>query len=181
MIVLGIDLGTIRPSVATLDVADRRPAATVKSGNFRNCDKRVRPGVAMAWLQQRLTEFAEQGGRHAFLEDSVATGVGKTQRGKTNHRTTSLLTAQLHQLTGFAVGLGIAVEHIEPRTIGATLGFGSYPKTLTESQRRTEKKKRAKQWCSVHVDFEGKLTNDDADAITIAYAGWVRSKARRTR
>lgn len=181
MIVLGIDLGTIRPAAATLDVSKRRPSAVVISGKFAKCDKRVRPGVAMAWLQQRLTDFAAAGGRHVFIEDGTTTGYGKSERAKTNYRTTSLLTAQLHQLTGFAVSLGIAVEHIQPRTIGVTLGFGSYPKTLTESQRRTEKKERAKQWCSVHVDFEGKLTNDDADAITIAYAGWVRSKARRTR
>lgn len=181
MIVLGIDLGTIRTAAAFLDVSGRRPRATVHPGIFAQCDKSVRPELVTRWLQRELTDFAGMGGRYVFLEDGTRTSYGKTQRKKTNHKTARILTAQLHQLTGFAVGLGIVVEHIEPRTIGATLGFGSYPKTLTESQRRTEKKKRAKQWCSVHVDFEGKLTNDDADAITIAYAGWVRSKARRTR
>lgn len=179
MIILGIDLGTIRPSVATVDVSKSRPAAIVRSGNFRKCDKRVRASVAMAWLQNELAAFAMDGGKHAFLEDSVTTGFGKTQRGKTNHRTTSLLTAQLYRLTGFAVGLGIAVEHIAPRIVGSTLGFGSYPKTLTESQRRTEKKRRAKRWCEIHVDVETQLTSDDADAITVAFAGWVRSKSRR--
>ena len=181
MIVLGIDLGTIRPAAATLDVSAQRPRATVSAGSFSNCDKRVRPVVAMAWLQQRLTDFADAGGRYVFIEDGTTTGYGKGERAKTNYRTTSLLTAQLHQRTGFAASLGIEVEHIRPQTIGSTLGFGSYPKTLTESQRRTEKKRRAKRWCEVHVDFKGRLTADKADAITIAYAGWVRSKARRTR
>ncbi len=181
MIILGIDLGTIRPSVATVDVSESRPAAIVRSGNFRKCDKRVRPDVAMAWLRQEVAGFAHAGGKHAFLEDSTTTGFGKTQRRVTNHRTMSLLTAQLHRLTEYAVGLGILVEHIAPRIVGSTLGFGSYPKTLTESQRRTEKKRRAKRWCEIHVDVETKLTSDDADAITVAFAGWVRSKNRRTK
>jgi len=179
VIILGIDLGTIRPSVATVTLSRPRWSATVKHQSFAKVDKRVRPGVAMAFLQQRLADFAGAGGKHVFIEDSSTTGFGKGERKVTNYRSSSLLTAQLHQLTGYAVGLGLEVEHIRPQSVGAALCFGSYPKMLTESQRRTEKKRRAKRWCEIHVDTTQQLTNDDADAITIACAGWMRSKARR--
>lgn len=181
MIALGIDLGTIRPSVATVTFGRPRWSATVKHQSFAMVDKRVRPQVALAFLQTMLTDFAATGGKHVFIEDSSTTGFGKGERKVTNYRSTALLTAQLHQLTGFAAGLGLAVEHIRPQTIGAALGFGGYPKTLTESQRRAEKKRRAQRWCAVHVDTIQRLTNDDADAITIACAGWLKSKARMTK
>ena len=179
MIILGIDLGTIRPSVAWLDVSERRPMATVKGQSFARTPKKVRAQVSTAFIQGQLRDFAAAGHSNVFIEDATTTGFGKGERGVTNYRTTTLLTAQLHNLTGFAQNLGLEVEHITPRTIGSTLGFGSYPKTLTEYQRRKEKKARAKRWVEVHVDTEQRLTYDDADAITIACAGWFRSKWRR--
>jgi len=178
VIVLGIDLGTNRPSVAWVDVSERRPNATVQGQSFARTPKRVRAQVATAFIQGQLRDFAAYGWRHVFIEDPTATGFGKSERGVTNYRTTTLLTAQLHNLTGFAQNLGLEVEHITPRTIGSTLGFGRYPKTLAEYQRRKEKKARTKRWVEVNVDTLQRLTYDDADAITIACAGWFRSKAR---
>lgn len=177
--ILGIDLGTIRPSVAMVTLSRLRWSATVKHQSFAKVDKRVRPQVALAFLQTALSDFAAAGGKRVFIEDSSTTGFGKGERKVTNYRSSSLLTAQLHNLTGYAERLELEVEHIRPQSVGAALGFGSYPKTLTESQRRSEKKRRAKRWVEIHVDITGRLTADDADAVTIACAGWMRSKARR--
>lgn len=171
-VVLGLDLGTRHPARATLHLGGRKPVLVGSSrGDFRKFDTRVRVEASFAWLERELQLAWASNIRTVAIEDPRSTVTGMVQRGTTNAQAMLLLLQQFAQVSLLAKTMGFTVVAVEPRSVSARIGLKLTPKASV-SQRRREKKAQTKRWVELCVVNGIGLTEDECDAVAIAYAGW---------
>lgn len=171
MIVLGLDLGTVHPAYALLDLRERKPQVMRSArGDFRKVPSKLRMEQSFQWLADVLQVTTGLECSIVAVEDPTRTLQGVMRDKQTNAHSLQWLMAQFHRITERARCMGFKVVTIEPRTVSARLGLKLTPKAPV-AQRRKEKKAQTRKWCHLCVAGATGLSEDECDAVSVAYVG----------